>query len=70
MNSNHLTTDFLIIGSGAAGLQAAINASWHGTVALLTKSSLEISSSSLAQGGIAAVVKVVQESKEILVAEE
>lgn len=46
----------MIIGSGAAGLQAAVKASEYGSVILLTKSSLKASSSSWAQGGIAAVL--------------
>lgn len=56
MNSNTLTTDFLVIGSGAAGLNAAWHASQFGEVTLITKSSLETSSSYWAQGGIAAVL--------------
>ncbi len=56
VNSNTLTTDFLIIGSGAAGLNAALYAKQFGEVTLITKSSLEISSSYWAQGGIAAVL--------------
>lgn len=56
MSSHTITTDFLIIGSGAAGLQAAWKASQFGSVTLLTKSTLEDSSSSWAQGGIAAVL--------------
>lgn len=56
MNRNNLTADYLIIGSGAAGLNAALQASQHGEVILITKSSLEASSSYWAQGGIAAVL--------------
>jgi L-aspartate oxidase len=48
--------DFLVIGSGLAGLYAATCASRHGTVGLLTKSSLQESSSYWAQGGIAAAI--------------
>ena len=47
--------DFLIIGSGAAGLLAAHRLAASGRVAVLTKRSPEISNSNLAQGGIAAV---------------
>jgi len=47
--------DFLVIGSGAAGLLAAHKLAASGTVAVLTKRSPEISNSNLAQGGIAAV---------------
>lgn len=48
--------DCLIIGSGLAGLYAAHLASQKGRVAVVTKSSLEISNSYRAQGGIAAAV--------------
>jgi L-aspartate oxidase len=47
--------DFLVIGSGAAGLLAAHELARAGKVAVLTKRSPEISNSNLAQGGIAAV---------------
>ncbi|MCW9708578.1 L-aspartate oxidase [Fodinibius salsisoli] len=56
MNSTTLSTDFLVIGSGAAGLNAALHASKYGQVTLVTKSDLEDSSSYWAQGGIAAVL--------------
>ena len=49
-------SDFLIIGSGLAGLYAALYASKFGSVTLLTKSPVEESNSYWAQGGIAAVV--------------
>lgn len=49
-------SDFLIIGSGLAGLYAALYASRFGSVTLLTKSTVEESNSYWAQGGIAAVV--------------
>ncbi|NMC26557.1 MAG: L-aspartate oxidase [Syntrophomonadaceae bacterium] len=49
-------TDFLIIGSGIAGLFTAIKAAAHGQVTILTKKSLKESSTGLAQGGIAAAV--------------
>lgn len=48
--------DFLVIGSGLAGLYAAAAAAEHGRVALLTKSSVRQSSSWWAQGGIAAAI--------------
>jgi len=47
--------DTIIIGSGLAGLTAAFHASKNGTVAIITKSQLDISNSYYAQGGIAAV---------------
>ncbi|HYW34018.1 MAG TPA: L-aspartate oxidase [Balneolaceae bacterium] len=57
MNSETLKTDFLIIGSGAAGLSAALHASQYGRVILLTKSGWKDSSSYHAQGGIAAALQ-------------
>ncbi len=48
--------DYLIIGSGLAGLYSAAYASKFGKVALLTKSTIEISNSYWAQGGVAAVI--------------
>lgn len=51
-----LDRDFIVLGSGVAGLVAALRLSrGGGTVALLSKESLEISNSRYAQGGIAAV---------------
>lgn len=47
--------DFLVVGSGAAGLLAAHKLAKAGRVAVITKRSPEISNSDLAQGGIAAV---------------
>lgn len=49
--------DFLIIGSGLAGLYTAHCASRYGKVALITKSKLDVSNSYYAQGGIAAVTE-------------
>jgi L-aspartate oxidase len=48
-------TDFLVIGSGIAGLIFALKASKSGKVCIVTKSSLEESNTRYAQGGIAAV---------------
>ncbi|OIO01132.1 MAG: L-aspartate oxidase [Elusimicrobia bacterium CG_4_10_14_0_2_um_filter_56_8] len=47
--------DFLVIGSGAAGLLAAHKLAKAGRVAIITKRSPDISNTNLAQGGIAAV---------------
>ncbi len=49
-------SDFIIIGSGLAGLSAALYASKFGKVNLLTKSTLDVSSTYWAQGGIAAAI--------------
>jgi L-aspartate oxidase len=48
-------TDFLIIGSGAAGLTFALKVAELGSVALVTKKGLWDSNTTLAQGGIASV---------------
>jgi L-aspartate oxidase len=48
--------DFIVVGSGLAGLLAAYHASESGTVALISKSDLDISNSYNAQGGIAAAI--------------
>ncbi|MBW1990337.1 MAG: L-aspartate oxidase, partial [Deltaproteobacteria bacterium] len=47
--------DFLVIGSGVAGLLFALKVSAHGRVAVVTKKGLSDTSTSQAQGGIAAV---------------
>ena len=47
--------DYLIAGSGLAGLYAAFVASKYGRVAIVTKSSVSDSNTYYAQGGIASV---------------
>ncbi len=49
------TYDFLIIGSGIAGLSLALKAAAQGSVAIVTKDRLPESNSAYAQGGIASV---------------
>jgi len=51
-----IESDVLVIGSGLAGLYAALCAAKHAKVAVITKSALDESNSSWAQGGIAAAV--------------
>lgn len=52
----YINSDYIIIGSGLAGLYASYLASKYGSVALLTKHSLQTSSSYWAQGGIASAI--------------
>ncbi len=51
-----LNFDFIVVGSGLAGLLAAFHAADFGSVALISKSELDISNSNHAQGGIAAAI--------------
>jgi len=48
--------DYIVIGSGIAGLFTALLASRHGSVLVLTKAALEESNTRYAQGGIAAAM--------------
>ncbi len=51
-------TDFLVIGSGLAGLMYALKVSEFGKVIVVTKSEIDNTNTSFAQGGIASVQKV------------
>jgi L-aspartate oxidase len=57
INLPHMFTDCLVIGSGIAGLRAAIEAANFGQVMLITKNAEMESNSAYAQGGVAVVLK-------------
>lgn len=50
-----IKTDFVVIGSGLAGLVYALKVAEHGKVVLVNKSTIDETTTSYAQGGIAAV---------------
>jgi L-aspartate oxidase len=52
----HLFTDTLVVGTGVAGLRAALAAAETGDVLVLTKDAADLSSTSWAQGGVAVAV--------------
>lgn len=52
-----IQTDFLVIGSGIAGLSFALKAAQHGKVLVITKSNEDESNTKYAQGGIAVVTE-------------
>ena len=54
--SSHVFTDVLVIGSGVAGLSAAIQAASHGSVLVVTKDKIDENNTAYAQGGIAVVL--------------
>ncbi|MDI6735718.1 MAG: L-aspartate oxidase [bacterium] len=55
-NLQSIQTDILVIGSGVAGLMAAIEAAKYGKVLIITKDNLRECNTEIAQGGIAAVL--------------
>ena len=48
--------DFLVVGSGSAGVMSAIHLAPHGKVIVLTKKNSRESNTNYAQGGVACVV--------------
>lgn len=48
--------DFVVIGSGVAGLRYALEVSKHGSVAIITKAEPHESNTNYAQGGVSAVL--------------
>ena len=52
-----MKTDFLVVGSGIAGLNFALKVAKHGKVTIVTKKEIMESNTNLAQGGIAAVTQ-------------
>jgi len=51
-----IARDFIVVGSGLAGLTFALKISEYGSVALITKDALDESATKYAQGGIASVM--------------
>ncbi|MDT3403649.1 L-aspartate oxidase [Mucilaginibacter terrae] len=56
--------DFLVVGSGIAGLSFALKAAKHGKVLIVTKASEDESNTKYAQGGVAVVVDKKEDSFE------
>jgi L-aspartate oxidase len=56
MTSEILRADFLVLGSGIAGLRAALGLARHGSVLVVTKDQPTESNTGYAQGGVAAAV--------------
>src|SRR5205085_4615288 len=51
-----LETDYLVLGSGIAGLEFALRAAEHGRVVVVTKKGVTDTNTDWAQGGVAAVL--------------
>tara|TARA_R110000868_G_scaffold37111_6_gene131442 strand:- start:24917 stop:26491 length:1575 start_codon:yes stop_codon:yes gene_type:complete len=57
-------SDFLVIGTGLAGLNFALNAAEHGSVLVVTKNEMMEANTRYAQGGIAGVMNLEEDSFE------
>ena len=55
-NNKKISFDYLVVGSGLAGLTSAIHLSKQGKVAIITKRKLDDTNTKRAQGGIACVI--------------
>jgi L-aspartate oxidase len=64
-STNIYRTDFLVVGSGIAGLSFALKASEHGDVIVITKKENFESNTNYAQGGIASVQDEKEDSFEL-----
>lgn len=53
---NYRNFDFVVVGSGIAGLTYALKVAQHGSVAVITKEDLEDGCTQYAQGGVCAVL--------------
>ena len=53
MSDDHIRVDFLVLGSGIAGLRAALGLARHGEVLVVTKDQPTESNTGYAQGGVA-----------------
>ncbi|MDR0994833.1 MAG: FAD-dependent oxidoreductase, partial [Tannerella sp.] len=56
--------DFLVIGSGVAGMSFALKVAGKGSVALIAKTSMEEANTHFAQGGIASVTNLLTDNFE------
>ena len=59
-----ITSDYLVVGSGIAGLCYALTVAEQGQVGLITKREIATTATRLAQGGIAAVANLEEDSFE------
>ena len=62
--------DVIIVGTGVAGLYAAINFPEDVSVLLISKRELELSNSSLAQGGVACVLDLSRDNYKLHITDE